>query len=145
MIANPCALCSRLRRGALLQWAQRHHCNKLALGHHLDDFVETWFLNLLHGGQYQVFAPHIFYEDRQISIIRPLVYLEEQTCSRIAQHYHLQPIVNRCPVDHQTQRQTVKELLQTIRLQYPDLNQKVLHALEHTQPEQLWSVYGKQR
>lgn len=145
LIANPCALCSRLRRGALLQWAQRNHCNKLALGHHLDDFVETWFLNLLHGGRYEVFAPNIFYENRQISIIRPLVYLEEQTCSRIAQHYQLQPVANRCPVDHQTQRQAVKELLQTIRLQYPDLNQKVLHALEHTRPEQLWSVYGTQR
>lgn len=143
LIANPCSLCSRLRRGALLQWAERNQCNKLALGHHRDDFVETWFLNLLHGGQYQVFAPRITYEDRQIAIIRPLVYLDEQTCTQLAQRFQLQPCANRCPVNHQTQRQAVKDLLHTMRLQYPDLNQKVLHALEHTQPEQLWSVYLK--
>lgn len=145
LIANPCSLCSRLRRGALLQWAERNQFHKLALGHHRDDFIETWFLNLLHGGQYQVFAPYITYEDRQIAIIRPLVYLDEQTCIQLAQRFQLQPCANFCPVNHQTQRQAIKDLLHTMRLQYPDLNQKILHALEHTQPEQLWSVYLKNK
>ena len=145
LIANPCSLCSRLRRGALLQWTERNQCHKLALGHHRDDFIETWFLNLLHGGQYQVFAPYITYEDRQIAIIRPLVYLDEQTCMQLAQRFQLQPCANSCPVNHQTQRQAIKDLLHTMRLQYPDLNQKILHALEHTQPEQLWSVYLKNK
>ena len=142
-VNNPCALCSRLRRGALLQWAESHQCNRIALGHHLDDFVETLFLNLLHGGMYEVYAPRIDYADRGISIIRPMVYVEEQTCIRLAERFSLHPVKNPCPVDHQTQRQTVKQLLATLRLTYPDLNRKLLHALEHTQPEQLWSVYRK--
>lgn len=145
LIANPCSLCSRLRRGALLQWAERNQCHKLALGHHRDDFIETWFLNLLHGGQYKFLHPYITYEDRQIAIIRPLVYLDEQTCMQLAQRFQLQPCANFCPVNHQTQRQAIKDLLHTMRLQYPDLNQKILHALEHTQPEQLWSVYLKNK
>ena len=138
LIDNPCALCSRLRRGALLQWAQRNNCNKIALGHHLDDVVETWFLNLLHGGRCEVFAPRIDYDDRQIAIIRPLVYLDEETCVRIARREQLQAMPNGCPVDHQTQRQQIKTLLATMRQQYPDLNRKILHALEHARPEQLW-------
>lgn len=142
-IDNPCALCSRLRRGALLHWAESHHCNRIALGHHLDDFVETLFLNLLHGGTYEVYAPRIDYADRGISIIRPMVYVEEQTCIRLTERFALHPLKNLCPVDHQTQRQSIKELLGTIRLAYPDLNRKMLHALEHAQPEQLWSVYRK--
>ena len=141
LIDNPCALCSRLRRGALLQWAEQHHCSKIALGHHLDDVVETLFLNLLHGGRYEVFMPRIDYTDRHISIIRPLVYLEEQTCQQLAQQENLRPMQNNCPVNHQTQRQTIKQLLAAMRLQYPDLNRKILYALEHTQPEQLWSFY----
>ena len=143
LIDNPCALCSRLRRGALLHWAREHRCNRIALGHHLDDFVETLFLNLLHGGQFQVFAPRIDYEDRQIALIRPLVYLDEKTCIQLAQRYSLHPVANACPVNHQTQRQAVKQLLATMRLQYPDLNRKVLHALEHQSPQQLWSVYSQ--
>ncbi len=139
LIDNPCALCSRLRRGALLQWAERNHCNKIALGHHLDDVVETLFLNMLHGGRYEVFAPRIDYADRGISIIRPLVYLDEETCVCIAKREQMEPMKNSCPVDHQTQRQTIKQLLATMRGTYPDLNRKVLHALEHTTPEQLWS------
>ena len=138
LIDNPCGLCSRLRRGALLQWAEQNGCNKIALGHHLDDVVETLFLNLLHGGRYEVFAPRIDYEDRQISIIRPLVYLDEQTCIQLASREELEPMKNTCPVNHQTQRQTIKELLNTMRQQYPELNRKVLHSLEHAQAEHLW-------
>ncbi len=139
LIDNPCSLCSRLRRGALLRWAEKNQCNKIALGHHLDDVVETWFLNLLHGGRFEVFAPRIDYDDRGISIIRPLVYLEEETCVRIADREQMEPMKNPCPVDHHTQRQAIKQLLATMRQQYPDINRKVLHALEHTTADQLWS------
>lgn len=140
LIDNPCALCSRLRRGALLQWAEKQGCNKIALGHHLDDVVETLFLNLLHGGHYHVFAPRIDYEDRHISIIRPLVYLDEQTCIRIAEREQLEPMKDTCPVNHQTQRQAIKNLLTVMCQQYPDFNRKVLHSLEHASPEDLWST-----
>lgn len=141
VIPNPCALCSRLRRGALLQWAERNHCQKIALGHHLDDVVETLFLNLLQGGRYEVFMPRIDYADRKISMIRPLVYLDEQTCQQLALREGFRPMANPCPVNHHTQRQTVKQMLAVMRKQYPDLNQKILHTLEHTKPEQLWSFY----
>ncbi len=139
LIDNPCALCSRLRRGALLQWAEKNNCRKIALGHHADDVAETLFLNLLHGGRYEVFAPRIDYEDRGISIIRPLIYLDEQTCIRIAEREQMTPMKNTCPVDHQTTRQEIKELLHTIRMQYPDLNRKILHSLEHAGPEDFWN------
>ncbi|MBR4944810.1 MAG: tRNA lysidine(34) synthetase TilS [Peptococcaceae bacterium] len=139
LIDNPCALCSRLRRGALLQWAEKNGCRKIALGHHLDDVVETVFMNLLHGGRYEVFSPRIDYEDRGISIIRPLVYLDEQTCIRIAEREALEPMKNTCPVNHQTQRQSIKDLLHMMRQQYPDINRKVLHSLEHARADQLWN------
>ncbi len=141
LIDNPCALCSRLRRGALLQWAEQNKCNKIALGHHLDDVVETLFLNLLHGGRYQVFAPSINYDDRGIAIIRPLVYLDEETCVRLADREQMEPMKNTCPVDHHTQRQTIKQMLAAMRQTYPDMNRKVLHALEHTTADQLWNSY----
>ncbi len=141
LIANPCALCSRLRRGALLQWAEQNDCHKIALGHHADDVAETLFLNLLHGGRYEVFAPRIDYEDRGISIIRPLVYLDEETCIRIAEREQMQPMKNTCPVDHQTKRQDIKELLHSIRILYPDLNRQLLHSLEHARMEDFWNSY----
>ena len=86
-----------------------------------------------------MFAPRIDYEDRSISIIRPLVYLDEETCIRIAEREQMEPMKNTCPVDHKTKRQDIKELLKIIRMQYPDLNRKVLHSLEHAQPEDLWN------
>lgn len=140
-ISNPCALCSRLRRGALVQWAAQNQCTKLALGHQRDDFVETAFLNLLEGGRYQAFAPRIDYADRGVSIIRPLLYLSEITCAQLAQRFQLPVVENPCPVNHHTQRQKIKQLLAQMRLLYPDLDQKVLHALEHDTAEQLWNSY----
>ena len=85
--------------------------------------------------------PRIDYADRKISMIRPLVYLDEQTCQQLALREGFRPMANPCPVNHHTQRQTVKQMLAVMRKQYPDLNQKILHTLEHTKPEQLWSFY----
>ena len=127
---NPCSLCARMRRGILHNMAKEQSCNKLALGHHFDDAVETFFMNLFNGGSLSCFAPKTYLSRKDLWVIRPLVFCEERDLSSLARRCHLPVVKSRCPADGNTERQRIKERIASLEGDYPDLRAKVMGALQ---------------
>ena len=108
---NPCSMCAKMRRGALNQALLDRGLNKLALGHHYDDAVETFMMNLLFEGRIGCFQPVTDLDRTGIIQIRPMLYIHEKTVDSFARRYELPVVENRCPVDKQTKREEVKKLV----------------------------------
>lgn len=126
---NPCSLCAKMRRGALNTAAKELKCNKLALGHHADDLVETMLLSLLYEGRLSSFAPTSFMSRMEITLIRPMIYADEKDVISISRDY---PVVhNPCPANHFTQREYVKNLIKEIQKTVPEAKERILSALTH--------------
>lgn len=136
---NPCSLCANLRRGALYNAAKTSGCNKAALGHHLDDAAETLFLNLLFNGRLKVFQPKSYLSRKDITIIRPMIYLEEKTIEGIAKAKEIPVIENPCPANKRTKREEIKNLMVELDHRYTDIRYRILHAIENSNPKDLWS------
>lgn len=137
---NPCALCANLRRGALNNAAREVGCNKVALGHHLDDAVETFFMSLLFNGQFRTFSPRTYMNRSQITLIRPLVYQTQRTVQTFVERENLPVIINPCPVSGKTKREEIKSVVQQLSGLYPDLRNKMLSALQNMDPKNLWPL-----
>ncbi|MFZ5646925.1 MAG: tRNA 2-thiocytidine biosynthesis TtcA family protein [Bacillota bacterium] len=135
---NPCALCSTLRRGAINDLALELGCNKVALGHHLDDVVDTFFMSLLYTGQLRTFSPNTFLDRTGLHMIRPLVYLGQETVRELAALEKVPIIENPCPASGLTKREEIKELVSGLSLKYPDLRGKLLAALQNADLKNLW-------
>ena len=108
---NPCSMCSKMRRGALNQTLLDRGLNKLALGHHYDDAVETFLMSLLYEGRISCFQPVTDLDRTGITQIRPMLYIHEKTVDNFAVREKLPVIENRCPVDKTTKREEVKQLI----------------------------------
>ena len=128
--SNPCSLCARMRRGILHDMSKKHNCNKLALGHHFDDAVQTFFMNLFYGGKIGCFSPMSYLSRKDLYLIRPMVFCEESKVKSAAQRYHLPVVKSECPVDGHTCRQSTQELIKDLEKQFPDLRRKVMGALQ---------------
>lgn len=128
--ANPCSLCARMRRGALHKAAQETGCNVVALGHHQDDAAETFLMNLLSGGTLGCFSPRTYLDRRDLTLIRPMVFLSEQDIASFAALEGLPVVKSRCPVDGCTNRQQTKELLRRLETSYGPLPEKILGAMQ---------------
>ena len=126
----PCYMCARMRRGALYNKAEELGCNKLALGHHFDDAVQTFFMNLFYGGKIGCFSPMSYLSRKDLYLIRPMVFCEESKVESAAQRYHLPVVKSECPVDGHTCRQSTQELIKDLEKQFPDLRRKVMGALQ---------------
>lgn len=126
----PCSLCARLRRGTLHRTAVELGCRTVALGHHRDDAAETLLMNLLSGGTLDCFAPKTALDRRGLTLIRPLVFLEERELAAFVRREHLPTVASRCPVDGCTHRQHAKDLLASLEPTYGDVNGKLLHAMQ---------------
>ena len=127
---NPCYLCARMRRGYLYSKAQELGCNKIALGHHFDDAVETMLMNLLFEGRIGCFQPVTYLDRSGITQIRPLLYCHEDEVRRAAVKLRLPVVQNPCPANGSTRRQEVKELLLQLEERYPNLRQKIFGAMQ---------------
>lgn len=127
---NPCSLCARLRRGALHQAAQDAGCNVVALGHHQDDAAETFLMNLLGGGTLGCFSPKATLERRGLTLIRPLVFLEEREIEAYVCREGLPVVKSRCPVDGRTRREEMKTLLQELSGRYGPLEARIVQAMQ---------------
>ncbi len=126
---NPCSLCSRLRRGALCAEAEARGCGKLALGHHFDDVVDTFMLNLVHGGRLATFEPMTFLPEHNVSIIRPLAYVREHEIARLAEELSLPLACGRCPADKNTEREEMKKLLHELDGRYRGIRKRIFGAI----------------
>jgi len=126
---NPCALCANMRHGALHQAALGLGCNKVALGHHLDDAISTFMLNLIYTGRMDTFKPVTYLDRADLYQIRPLVQLPEQTLIALARRENFPVVKNPCPVSHKTKRTEMEELTDELAARYPDLREKWRAAL----------------
>ena len=127
---NPCSLCAKMRRGALNQAILERGLNKLALGHHYDDAVETFLMSLLYEGRISCFQPVTDLDRTGIIQIRPMLYLHEKTIDNFVNRRQLPVIENRCPVDKITKRTEVKELIFELSARYPDLKERIFGAMQ---------------
>lgn len=108
---NPCSLCARMRRGALHDAAKEYGCNKIALGHHYDDAVETFVMNLFNEGRLGCFSPKSYLSRKDLTLIRPLVFAPEKEVRKACNKNNLEIVKSKCPVDGFTSRQKTKEFL----------------------------------
>ena len=127
---NPCSLCAKMRRGMLHDAALEAGCNKVALGHHFDDVVETFMLNLFHEGRLGAFLPVTYLSRKNITVIRPLFYVPEKEIRYFSSKNQLPVITNPCPADGHTQRETVKQLLSELDRKHKGLKHRIFLAME---------------
>jgi tRNA 2-thiocytidine biosynthesis protein TtcA len=133
-----CGLCSRLRRGLLYRYAEENGITKIALGHHRDDIIETFFLNLFFGGTLKAMPPKLLSDNKAHVVIRPLAYCRERDIDRYAQirNFPLIPC-NLCGSQENLQRQAMKEMLNSWERQHPGRVETIFTALQNVAPSQL--------
>ena len=139
---NPCSMCAKMRRGALNQALLERGLNKLALGHHYDDAVETFMMSLLYEGRISCFQPVTNLDRTGIIQIRPMLYIHEQTIDNFAIRQSLPVLINRCPVDKQTKREEIKQLVYELSARYPDLKDRIFGAMQRL-PLPEWGPKGR--
>ena len=139
---NPCSMCSRMRRGALNQAILDRGMNKLALGHHYDDAVETFLMSLLFEGRISCFQPVTDLDRTGVIQIRPMLYIHEKTVDNFATRMELPVLSNRCPIDKATKREEVKQLIFELSGRYPDLKERIFGAMQRL-PLPEWGPQGR--
>ena len=139
---NPCSMCSKMRRGALNQAILDLGYHKLALGHHYDDAVETFVMSLIYEGRISCFQPVTDLDRTGIVQIRPMLYIHEKTVDNFAVRRELPVIENRCPVDKETKREEIKQLVFDLSKTYPDLKERIFGAMQRL-PLPEWQPQGR--
>ena len=136
---NPCALCAKMRRGALSELCVKEGFNKIALGHHRDDAIETLFLSMLFEGRIHTFHPVTHLTRTGITQIRPLIYLPEKHIIHMAKTLDLPVVKSPCPANGFTRREEIKRLLDELCKKYPNARELLLSALQNEKQYGLWN------
>jgi len=126
---NPCSLCSKMRKGVLNTKAKELGCNKVALGHHADDMVETFFLCMVFEGRFSTFSPLTYLDRSEITQIRPLYLVREKDIQKNANAMHLPILTNLCPMDKHTKREEVKQLIAELEKFNPKLKYNIIQSI----------------
>ena len=126
---NPCSLCAKMRRGSLHQAAKSLGCNKVALGHHYDDAVETFMMNLFFEGRLGCFSPVTYLSNRDITLIRPMIYATEKDVRYFTNRQNLPIVHNPCPEDKATERENMKKLLSELEKSNKGVKHRIFHAI----------------
>ncbi len=136
--ATYCALCSRLRRGNLYRIAREEGCEALVLGHHRDDILETFFLNLFHGGRLEAMPPKLINDDGDVMVLRPMAYCAEEDLARFAEALKF-PIIpcDLCGSQDGLQRNAMKAMIGDIERRMPGRKESMIRALSNTRPSHL--------
>ena len=135
---NPCSLCANLRKGLLYSTAKKHGCNKVALGHHADDLLETFCMAIKQENRLYVLPAKSYLSRTDLALIRPMLLCYENEI--IAQTNSLPLTKNICPVDHATTRQSTKKFLEKLENECPNIKQSLLNALTNPQRYKLWQI-----
>lgn len=128
--SNPCSLCAKMRRGALNDAVLELGAKKVALGHHEDDAIETFFLSMFYEGRLNSFAPVTFLDRTGVTQIRPMLYLSERKIINFSQRENLPIIHNPCPANKVTKREDVKLLIKELEEKYPDLKKHIFGGIQ---------------
>lgn len=133
-----CSLCSKLKKGAVIQEALKYGCNKVAFAHHADDAIETLFLNAMYGSRLATFDPKMYMSETKIHFIRPFVYVKESEIILHTTQLNIPRIKSGCPVDGLTKRQTIKDILNKIYEDIPDAHDNFIRMLSNQKQLHLW-------
>ncbi len=135
---NPCSLCAKMRRGALNNELNRLGGGKLALAHNADDVAETMLLSLLYEGRFSCFAPTAYMDKSKVTLIRPMIYLQEYDIKSTVERLCLPIVHNPCPKNHFSQREYAKNLIKHICMDIPFAKERILGAIYHPERNNLW-------
>lgn len=128
---NPCALCAKMRKGALNEAMKQLGYNKIAYAHHMDDVVETMMLSLLYEGRFHTFSPVTYLDDTGLTVIRPLIYMKEADVIGFVRKYEVPVVKSPCPADGHTKREYVKQLLKQLNTENPGVKQRMFTAIQN--------------
>lgn len=135
---SACSLCAKLRSGLLNSRAKELGCNRVALGHHLDDAIETFFLNLLYAGSIKTFRPAVYLDRIGLHLIRPFSYLPERKLAALVVQENIPVIPPACPYAGKTRRESMKDIVRCITERYPEFRARFRCALENVSFNDLW-------
>ena len=127
---NPCSLCAKMRRGALYGYARELGCDTVALGHHFDDVVETFMLNLFFEGRLGCFQPVTYLSNTGITLIRPMIYMPEKDVRYFSSKNDLPVVKSPCPADGNTEREEMKKLLNSLERENKGLRYRIFGAIQ---------------
>jgi len=127
---NPCSLCAKMRKGALNQAVREAGCNKVAYAHHKDDVVETMLMSLIYEGRFHTFAPVTYLDRTELTVIRPLMYMNEADVIGFVNKYNVPVVKSPCPADGHTKREYVKKLLRQLNLENPGVKERMFTAVK---------------
>lgn len=136
--SNPCSLCAKMRKGALYEETKKQGCNKIALGHHQDDLLDTFFMSMFFEGRLTALKPIFYLSRSDLTAIRPMIYLPEQHIIGLAKKLELPIVTSPCPANGNTKRDEIHQSIVALQRQYPQLKEKVFSAIEKDQNYQLW-------
>ncbi len=126
---NPCSLCAKMRKGALNDAIKKLGCNKVAYAHHKDDIIETMLMSLLFEGRFHTFAPVTYLDRMDLTLIRPLMYMDEMDVIGFQNKYDLPVAKSRCPMDGYTKREYAKDLVRQLNKEHPGARERMFTAI----------------
>lgn len=128
--SSPCSLCAKMRKGALNQAMKELGCNKIAYAHHRDDVVETMLLSLIYEGRFHCFSPVTYLDRMDMTVIRPLIYVQEADVIGFVNKYQVPVVKSPCPADGHTKREYAHMLLQQLNRENPGVKERMFHAVQ---------------
>jgi len=140
---NPCSLCAKMRKGALNESIKKAGCNKVAYAHHRDDVVETMMMSLIYEGRFHTFRPVTYLDRMDLTVIRPLIYMNEADVIGFVNKARLPVVKSPCPADGSTKREYAKELVRKINQENPGAKMRMFTAIQSSQTDG-WMRNGKQ-
>lgn len=140
--SNPCALCAKMRKGALNQAIKEAGCNKVAYAHHKDDVVETMLMSLIFEGRFHTFSPVTYLDRMDLKVIRPLLYMNEADVIGFVHKYDVPVVKSPCPADGHTKREYVKNLLRQLNQENPGVKARMFTAIQNGTMKG-WAEIGK--
>ncbi|MED9903351.1 MAG: ATP-binding protein [Lachnospiraceae bacterium] len=141
---NPCSLCAKMRKGALNEAMKSAGCNKIAYAHHKDDVVETMLMSLIYEGRFHTFSPVTYLDRMDLTVIRPMLYMNEADVIGFVHKYDVPVVKSPCPADGHTKREYIKQLLRKINLENPGVKERMFTAVR-TGNLKGWNTDGEQK
>lgn len=140
--SNPCSLCAKMRKGALNDAIKAAGCNKVAYAHHKDDVVETMLMSLIFEGRFHTFSPVTYLDRMDLTVIRPLMYMNESDVIGFINKYEVPVVKSPCPADGYTKREYVKQLLKTLNQENPGVKERMFTAIQTGNLKGWPDIYG---
>lgn len=129
--SNPCSLCAKMRKGALNEAIKAEGCNKVAYAHHKDDVVETMLMSLIYEGRFHTFSPVTYLDRMELTVIRPLMYMNESDIIGFINTYKAPVVKSPCPADGHTKREYIKSLLRRLNKENPGVKERMFTAIQN--------------